>query len=85
MRTIENGFSLVRATYNGITFASDFNGNVLNQMDFDKKEEGIMYADVPTKGVKTLYPRIGDLFGWISVLGFFGFIVVAIRKKRKNK
>ncbi len=87
MRAIENGFSLVRPTYNGISFASDFNGNILTTMDFDKNETGIMYADVPTKGVRTLYPHIGDIFGWLCVAGFLVLvtltITLSIRKKRK--
>jgi apolipoprotein N-acyltransferase len=86
MRGIENGFSLVRPTYNGISFASDFNGKILNQMDFEDTEDNIMYADVPTKGVKTLYPHIGDIFGWICVVGFLGLIVVSlIHRKKKDK
>jgi len=84
MRAIENGFSLVRPTYNGITFAVDFNGNILNQMDFDETEDGIMYADVPTKGVRTLYPHIGDIFGWICVLGLLGLIVFSIINRKKK-
>jgi len=87
MRAIENGFSLVRPTYNGISFASDFNGNVLATMEFDPAESGIMYADVPTKGVRTLYPHIGDIFGWLCVVGFLGLILLSIAlsisKKRK--
>jgi apolipoprotein N-acyltransferase len=87
MRGIENGFSVVRPTYNGISFASDFNGNVLATMDFDPAESGIMYADVPTKGVKTLYPHIGDVFGWLCVVGALGLILLTIvlttRRKRK--
>jgi apolipoprotein N-acyltransferase len=86
MRAIENGYSLVRPTYNGISFASDFNGNVLSTMEFDKNQTGILYADVPTKGVKTLYPHIGDVFGWLCVVGFLGLIllsiVLSVRKKR---
>jgi apolipoprotein N-acyltransferase len=78
MRGIENGFSVVRPTYNGITFASDFNGNVLAKMDFNPKEGGIMYADVPTKGVGTLYPHIGDVFGWLCVAGTLGLILLTI-------
>ena len=87
MRAIENGYSLVRPTYNGISFASDFNGNVLATMDFDEKETGIVYADVPTKGVKTLYPHIGDVFGWLCVVGALGLIiltiVLSVRRKRQ--
>ena len=85
MRAIENGFSLVRATYNGISFASDFNGNILATMDFDKKEEGILYADVPTKGVRTLYPHIGDIFAWLCVLGLLALIVMSIIESRVHK
>jgi len=84
MRAIEYGFSLVRATYNGISFASDFNGNILATMPFDKKETGIMYADVPTKGVKTLYSTIGDSFAWLCVLGLLGFITLAIIYRKKK-
>jgi apolipoprotein N-acyltransferase len=87
MRGIENGFSVVRPTYNGISFASDFNGNVLATMDFDLAKGGIMYADVPTKGVNTLYPHIGDVFGWLCVVGALGLIlltiVLSVRRKRQ--
>ena len=56
-------------------------------MEFDENQTGIMYADVPTKGVKTLYPHIGDVFGWLCVVGFLGLIllsiVLSVSKKRK--
>jgi apolipoprotein N-acyltransferase len=72
MRAIENGFSLVRPTYNGITFASDFNGNILATMDFDKKETGIMYADVQQNELK-LYILISGMYsvGFVY-LGYWG-------------
>ncbi len=69
----------MRPTYNGITHAQDYNGNILNQMDFDETDTGIMYADIPTKGVKTLYPRVGKLIGWLSALGLLILIVFAIK------
>ena len=84
LRSIENGFSFVRPVYNGISFAVDFEGKILAQMDSDKTEDGIMYADVPTKGVKTIYSIIGDLLGWLCVLGFGVFVVMSI-KGRVNK
>ncbi len=85
LRTIENGFSFVRPTYNGITFAADYNGNILAQMDSDETEDGIMYADVPTKGIKTLYPIIGDSLGWISVLELLGCVVFAIINRKEEQ
>jgi apolipoprotein N-acyltransferase len=81
---IVNGFSLVRTAYNGVTHSQDYNGNILNQMDFDETDTGIMYTDVPTKGVKTLYPRVGALIGWLSVLGLLILIVFVIINRKKE-
>ncbi len=76
IRTIENGFSMVRPTYNGVSFVADYNGQVLARMDSDNSATGILYASLPIQGIHTLYTRIGDLLGWICVLGvvvFWGF------------
>jgi apolipoprotein N-acyltransferase len=78
LRSIENGFSFVRPVYNGISFAVDHDGKILAQMDSDETEDGIMYADVPAKGVKTIYSIIGDLLGWLCVLGLVAFVVMSI-------
>jgi apolipoprotein N-acyltransferase len=78
MRTIEYGFSLVRPSQNGITLAADYNGNILNQMRFDDPGDGIMYADIPTQGVNTLYTQIADILGWICVVGLLGMIPLSI-------
>jgi apolipoprotein N-acyltransferase len=85
MRAIENGFSFIRPTHNGFSFAVDYHGNVLASKDYFATSNEIMYADVPTKGKTTLYPIIGDLFGWLSVLGFGAFVVIAIKRKREEK
>ncbi|MCK4559400.1 MAG: carbon-nitrogen hydrolase family protein [Calditrichia bacterium] len=83
--TIENGFSFVRPTYNGYTYAADYHGNVLAHMDSDETEDGIMYADVPTKGIKTLYPMVGDLLGWLCVLGMVTLVVLSIKGRAHKK
>ena len=79
IRAIENGFSFVRPVYNGFSYAMDYNGRVLAHMDSDNTKDGIMYADVPTKGVKTIYSIIGDFPGWLCVLGLVTFIVISIK------
>ena len=66
-RAIENGFSLVRPAYNGIAVAADYQGTVLAQVDFLAPEERVMIAQVPTRGVPTVYAHIGDLFAWVCV------------------
>jgi len=81
-RPVENGFSLVRVTYNGVSHSQDYNGKILNQMDFDETGTGIMYTDVPIKGVRTLYPRVGKLIGWLSALGLLALIVLGVRNYR---
>jgi apolipoprotein N-acyltransferase len=87
LRTIENGYSIVRPVYNGYSYAVDHNGKLLADMDSDNTDTGIMYADVPTKGVNTIYATIGDLLGWLCVFGLLGFIpltiILSIRQKKK--
>jgi apolipoprotein N-acyltransferase len=80
-RAIEGGFSIIRPTRNGISFAADFHGNVLASKDYFATANEIMYADVPTSGKTTLYAIVGDAFGWLCVLGFGTCVVVAIRNR----
>ncbi len=84
MRAIENGFSFVRPTANGVSYASDYYGRILASKDYFATSNEIMYADVPIKGKKTIYPIIGDVFAWLCVLGFGTFVVFSI-KDRVNK
>ena len=81
--TIENGFSLVRPTYNGYSYASDYNGQVIAHMNFSETKDGILYADVPTKGVKAIYPIIGDVLGWLSLIAMFILIGLVVFSKKK--
>jgi len=85
LRSIENGFSFVRPVYNGISFVVDYNGKILAQMASDKSEDGILYANVPTKGIKTIYSMIEDLLAWLCVLGFVAFIVMPIVSRIRKK
>jgi len=79
MRAIENGFSFVRPTFNGVTFAVDYHGRILASKDWFATSNEIMYADVPIKGKKTIYPIIGDVFAWLCVSGLGAFVVLAIK------
>jgi apolipoprotein N-acyltransferase len=85
MRTIEYGFSLLRPAQHGITVAVDYNGYVLNQMDSAVPDDGIMYAELPMQGVNTLYTQIGDVLGWICVVGLLGLISLNIFLRIKLK
>jgi apolipoprotein N-acyltransferase len=85
LRAIENGFSMVRPVYNGYSYAVDPHGQLLASMDSDLTDTGIMYADVPTQGINTLYSNIGDLLAWICVIGLLGFIPLNMILRRKQK
>lgn len=69
-RAIENGISLVRQDWQGLSLASDPYGRILSMVDLSAAAEPVMSVQVPTHGVFTIYPIIGDLFGWLSVVGF---------------
>jgi apolipoprotein N-acyltransferase len=87
LRAIENGFTMIRPVYNGFSYAVDPNEKLLASMDSDYTDTGIMYADVPTKGVNTIYATLGELLGWLCVFGLLGLIlfaiVLSIRQKKK--
>ena len=39
-------------------------------MDHFTAGERVIVAQVPTQGVPTLYPIIGDAVGWLAIAGF---------------
>lgn len=65
LRAIENGYSLVRIDYWGLSGAFDPFGRVLAMQDTVPGQAYAMLADVPVKGVGTLYGALGDWFGWV--------------------
>ena len=82
LRAIENGFSFVRSTYNGISYAIDYNGHILAMMDSEQSKDGMMYADIPVKGIRTFYSRWGDWLGWTCILCALFFVIYAFSRKR---
>ena len=77
LRSVEQGFSFVRPCANGLSVAVDFHGRVLSSTNSFKSSQSVMYADVPTKGRKTLYTFTGDLFAWMCIFVLCGFILLA--------
>lgn len=81
-RTVENGFTRIRPTYNGISFATDPNARILTQIGNGAETSGLMMTEVPMTRLDTLYLRWVNWFGWFSLavtfvlLGLF-FLVKA--------
>ena len=87
-RAIENGVSLVRQDGRGLSLATDPYGRVLAMVDLRTATEPVMSAQVPTEGVFTIYPIIGDLFGWLSVIGLVviaGWAVIQARRSTSTE
>lgn len=76
-RGIENGFSVVRATANGLSAAFDYQGRTLAAADYATTKQA-MISYVPTQGVKTIYAVVGDLFAWLSIAGFVTLVGLAL-------
>jgi hypothetical protein len=58
---------------------------VLAKVDISTAAEPVMVAQVPTRGVFTLYPVIGDLCGWLSVAGLVGLALWVVVARRREK
>jgi apolipoprotein N-acyltransferase len=52
-------------------------------MDYFAAEDPVVVAHLPTRGVWTVYPRVGDVFAWLVVAAFTVFAVRALFQKRK--
>lgn len=85
MRAIENGVSVVRVADNGLSAVYDPYGRTLATMDHFTAGERVIVAQVPAQGTGTIYPIIGDLFGWLAVAGFVALIVYGIVLGRRAR
>ena len=83
-RAIENGCTLVRDVSNGRSLAVDYLGRTLGETDFFQDPRHILVVDVPTEGVRTLYSRLGDLFGWLCVLSLVVIVIARWRYPRSQ-
>ena len=68
-RAVEEGFNLVRHTSQGLSLAVDYQGRVLGAMDHYHASDRVLVAQLPTRGVRTIYSRVGDLFAWLCIAG----------------
>ncbi len=81
-RAIEQGFNLIRQTSGGLSAAFDYQGRRLAAMDHYQTTDYAMVSQVPTRGIRTIYSRLGDGFAWLCLAGLAGLTVLSLRKKR---
>lgn len=77
-RAIENGFSLIRAAGYGYSLIVDYRGQVRGSQSYFGDAGGIMLAEIPTRGVTTVYDRIGDTFAYLCIAGLVAGIAMAV-------
>lgn len=86
MRAIENGFSVVRATSNGLSLLTDPLGRVLARVSSFATPGATATADVPVRQVRTLCGDVGDQLGGLAMLaGFCLMLAGAWRASRARR
>ncbi len=85
LRAIENGFSIIRATFGGLSAAFDYQGRTLSFLDYYLSNKKIMISDIPSEGVTTIFSVIGNLFGWLCIIGLASIMIYSFLRKVENK
>jgi apolipoprotein N-acyltransferase len=67
-RAVENGFNLLLHASNSLSLACDYQGRVYGLMDHYHAADRVLVAQLPSRGVRTIYSRGGYLFPWLCVL-----------------
>ncbi len=82
-RAIEQGFNMVRQVNRGLSVAADYEGRVVATMDHfaTQDQDRDLVAQVPTRGVRTVYARVGDAFAWACVAGTLALVALAARRR----
>ncbi len=69
-----HGFSLIRANGEKLSIAVDPLGQILSSMNSFDSNKRIMISDVPVERVATLYSLVGELFGFLCMIGSVAII-----------
>jgi len=87
-RAVENGFNLLLHASQSLSLACDYQGRVYSLMDHYYATDRVLVAQLPTKGVRTIYSQGGYLFPWVCILGlclllFVTFLPTRIRRSNR--
>jgi apolipoprotein N-acyltransferase len=85
-RAVEQGHSVLRSTRFGLSAAITPYGEMISQMSSFDENDKIMYAQLPVKGVSSLYSIIQDSFVYLCIGFLLSFMAIAVQsKKSKSK
>jgi len=75
-RSVENGITTLRATYDGYSTVIDPYGRTLMVSDTDSSGyENVSFSNVPLKRIFTLYHVLGFILDWFYLVGLLGIIL----------
>lgn len=83
-RAIENGFSIFRLTIQGFSQAFDPYGRTIGYMNDTLTNERVFVMQLPNHNITTVYSLVGELFGWLMLVGFIAIVIIAIVRRRKK-
>ena len=77
-RAVENGFNLLLHASQSLSLACDYQGRVYGLMDHYHATDRVLVAQLPTKGVRTIYSQGGYLFPWVCIAGLCLLLFVTL-------
>lgn len=84
-RAMEQGFSLIKQTSQGLSAAFDYQGRRLAATDYYRTSDDAMISDVPTRGVRTIYSRFGDWFAWLCIASLLFLTAISFFARRGKR
>lgn len=80
-RAVENGFNLLLHASQSLSLACDYQGRVYGIMDHYHAADRVLVAQLPSRGMTTLYSRGGYLFPWANIVGLILLFVATLRQR----
>jgi apolipoprotein N-acyltransferase len=78
VRSIENGFALVRPVRNGLLVHADRYGRIIDSLDYFTAQERVLTGAVSARSTPTLYPFVGDAFAVLAVASCGAVVMTAL-------
>ncbi len=87
-RAVENGMAIFRQTGAGVSLVADAYGRIISRVDGFAAEDGKGLAVqqmvwTPSAAADTLYPVVGDSFGWAMQVGLLGLLALLWLTRRR--
>jgi len=84
LRGVESGFAIARVARDGVLTLSDDRGRVVAEASSTGiTDAATLIGNLPLRQTRTLYARLGDWFGWLSLAGLVACIALLFAPRRR--